>query len=585
MVASMCHEPFYVTGTWTDEAMGIYVGWVERESPGRAAKPQWNETGDKLLVFYGEEFPDQGIADRLRQRSHHVEPGRGAHLVHMAEEDPGFPASLNGQFHGLLIDRNNESATLFNDRYASRRVYYHQAEEGFYFAAEAKALLAVRPELRVIDERGLGEYVSCGCVLQDRTLFKDIFILPCASAWIFRHGALVSEGTYFSPSNLEQQDPLEPAQFYSELCGVFRRNLPRYFQSGDALGLSLTGGLDTRMMLAWHMPEPHSLPCYTFGGAYQECRDVRIARHVADVCGQTHRVIPIGAEFLARFPEYAERAVFLTDGATGVEHAADLYANEIARQIAPVRLTGNYGDEVLRHRMVLRPSLPGNGVFHPDLHSHIAAAAGTYAGEFKGHSLTQAANRQISWYLCGLLALESSQVEMRSPFLDNDLMRTLYRAPLHHFSGGDVRVQMVRDGNPALGAIRTDLGFAGRGGPIASAASRFWNRATMRAEYAFEHGDPRWASSVDRVLLGRTLERTFVGIHKFAHFSLWYRGELAGYVREMLLDPRTLARPYLQAKEVEAIVDRHVNGIANHTPAIHKLITLEHIHRLLVDAA
>lgn len=228
--------------------------------------------------------------------------------------------------------------------------------------------------------------------------------------------------------------------------------------------------------------------------------------------------------------------------------------------------------------------MPGNGVFASEFMQHVADAGDTCAQAFSGGSLTQACCQQISWFFQGLAALEASQVQVRSPFIDNELIRLLYRAPRRHFPGGDVRVKLVRDGFPALGMIRTDLGFAGRGGPIVAAASRFWNRATMRAEYACEHGDPRWFTGFDRVLLGKTLEKAFVGIHKFTHFSLWYRNELAGYVREMLLDPRTLSRPYLQSRAVEAMVDRHQRGIANYTGAIHKIITLEHIHRLFVDA-
>ena len=50
--------------------------------------------------------------------------------------------------------------------------------EAFYFSAEAKAILAVRPELRSVDPRGLGEYIACGCVLENRTLFSGIYALP-----------------------------------------------------------------------------------------------------------------------------------------------------------------------------------------------------------------------------------------------------------------------------------------------------------------------------------------------------------------------------------------------------------------------
>jgi asparagine synthase (glutamine-hydrolysing) len=584
MLEAMRHEPFYRSGTWTDDSSGVYVGWMERDDPGHATMPQQSEDGRRVLAFSGQEFPAPGAVQTLRDLGHRFGPERNAHLVHLAEEDVAFPYSLNGNFHGVLIDRVQHSATLFNDRHSSRRLYIHETEEAFYFAAEAKAILAVKPELRALDDRGLAEYVSCGCVLQDRSLFKNIGILPRAAAWRFRHGRRETRGTYFQDEDWEAE-ALNPAQFYTELRSVFARNLSRYFDDSGRVGLSLTGGLDTRMMLAWHKPAPQSVRCYTFGGAYRECRDVRIARRVAEACGQSHEVIPVGSEFLGRFAHYAERTVYLTDGATGVHQAPDLYVNEIARTIAPIRLTGNYGDEVIRRGIVFRPSIPDGELFQPEFLAQAARAGRTYAEEFRNGSMKDAASRQVSWFFCGLASLESSQVEMRSPFLDNDLIRTLRRAPRSMTGFGDVRVRMIRDGDPRLSRIRTDQGYAGRGGPVATAISRFWNRASMRAEYAFENGDPRWVPALDRALLGRTLEKMFVGTHKFTHFGLWYRESLANYVREMLLDSRTLSRPYLNRRAVETLVGEHLSGAANHTPAIHKLITLEYIHRLFVDAS
>ena len=67
------------------------------------------------------------------------------------------------------------------------------------------------------------------------------------------------------------------------------------------------------------------------------------------------------------------------------------------------------------------------------------------------------------------------------------------------------------------------------------------------------------------------LERLFLGRHKLLHFRVWYRDALADYVRNVLLDPRTLARPYIERKGVEAIVRGHLGGGENHTTAIHKL--------------
>ena len=97
-----------------------------------------------------------------------------------------FPKDLNGRFHGLLADRKNGKVMLFNDRFGLQRIYYHEAKDAFYFAAEAKAILKVRPELRTTDPRGVGEFILCGCVLENRTLFPGIYVLPPGSAWLFR---------------------------------------------------------------------------------------------------------------------------------------------------------------------------------------------------------------------------------------------------------------------------------------------------------------------------------------------------------------------------------------------------------------
>jgi len=80
------------------------------------------------------------------------------------------------------------------------------------------------------------------------------------------------------------------------------------------------------------------------------------------------------------------------------------------------------------------------------------------------------------------------------------------------------------------------------------------------------------------------LERLWLGRHKVVHFRYWYRTVLAKYVQEILLDPRTLARPYLERGGVEAIVRQHVKGNRNYTTEIHRLLSLELVHRLFVDA-
>jgi asparagine synthase (glutamine-hydrolysing) len=583
MMNAMRHESFYKTGTWTDSSLGVYVGWVARAGSFSDDMPLSNERGDVVLVFSGEEYPEPGTPTQLKQQGHEMKTAGPSYLVDLYEDDPAFPAGLNGRFQGLLTDRRRGTSILFNDRYGMNRIYYHEAKDAFYFAAEAKAILAVRPELRRADSRGLGEFVACGCVLENRTLFKDLHVLPGAALWRFRNGSIEQKKSYFQPQDWENQSPLDTETYYQQLREVLARNLPRYFNGKERVGMSLTGGLDSRIVMASNKPVPGALPCYSFGGMFRECEDVTLARQVAKVCGQPYEVIPIGKEFLSKFSHYAERTVYLTDGCTDVSHSPDLFANERAATIAPVRMTGNYGSEVLRGSRAFKPVQPPPGLFTPDFLSYVDSARATYDNLSQGHPVSFATFRQAPWHHYGLLALEQTQLAIRSPFLDNELVRTVFRAPRSSLKNPDISLRLIADGNQSLLRIRTDRGLAGERRGLAAAASRKFLDFTTKAEYAYDYGMPQWLARVDHLLSPLHLERLFLGRQKFYHFRVWYRDLLRDYLQEMLLDSRTLSRPYLQRKTVEAMVRDHINGERNHTLAIHKTLTLELVHRLFLD--
>jgi len=582
MTEPMLHEPFYTTGSYCDESLGVYVSWVARQGSFDAEMPLRNPHNGTTLIFSGEDYPEPGTARRMRQRGHACADEGPSYLLPLYEEDPDFFRNLNGRFQGLVADRQRGAAILFNDRFGGQRLYVHEAANAFYFSAEAKSILAVRPELRRIDPRGLGEYVACACVLENRTLFDGISVLPPGSAWRFRGGALESKAFYFQPREWEQQERLPAEEFYRELRDVFTARLPRYFLGTERPGISLTGGLDTRIIMAWHRAAAESLPCYTFGSMYRENQDVRLARRVAEICGQPYQVIPVNGDYLSNFSRYAERTIYLTDGCVDMSRTGDLYSNEIARQIAPVRVVGTFGSEIIRGAIMFKPMMPEAGIYQPDAMAQIAGARQTYAGQIRGHATSTVAFRQTSTYHYGIQKLEQSQLTLRSPYLDNELVRTVYRAPQHD-EGEDVRLRLVREGNPELARLRTDRGL-GPANPVSSALRRAYLEFTFKAEYAYDYGMPHWVAAADRSVAPLHLERLWMGRHKLFHFRWWYRTVLAPYVREILLDPRTLSRPYLHRAGVERVVHGHLSGKRNYTTEIHRLLSLELLHRLFVDA-
>jgi len=579
MLETLRHESFYVTGTWVDESLGIYVGWVARQGSFADGMPLHNERRDVTLIFSGEEFPEPDIIAALRGRGHEFGPDGPSYLVHRYEDEPDFPKGLNGRFHGLVADCARGTAMLFNDRFGLQRLYYHEAKDAIYFAAEAKAILKVRPELRYADLRGVGEFLVCGCVLENRTLFNGVHVLPPGSAWLFRSGALERKAAYFEPREWEEQEPLTQQAYYAELRDAFVRRLPRYFNGHERVGVSLTGGLDTRIIMAWRKAPPGTLPCYTFGSMYRDNQDVLLARKVAKICGQPHEVITTGKEFLARFAHYAERSIYLSDACIDLGRTPDLYVNEKAREIAPVRVVGTYGSEMLLHAVMFKATQPVAGLFQPELSAQLHAAEETYDRSLQIHPVTFVAFRQSPWHHYGILGLEQTQVAVRSPYLDNDVVKMVYRSPGSVVANEKGRLQLIRDGNPTLADLRTDRGI---GGPSTLFLHGFLE-FLFKAEYAYDYGMPQWIAQIDHLFSPLHLERLWLGRHKVFHFRVWYRDELANYVREMLLDQRSLARPYLVPGVVQRIVNGHLKGDHNYTTEIHRLITLELTHRLFLD--
>jgi asparagine synthase (glutamine-hydrolysing) len=584
MVQRMLHEPFYSSGTYVNEQSGLYVGWACHEGSFSDCLPIWNEKKNICLIFNGEEFPEQTIIDNLKLKGHAFDADNASYLVHQFEEVGWeFLSKLNGWFNGLLVDLRENKAVLFNDRFGFQRIYYHENERGFYFSSEAKSLLKVLPDLRRLDLPSLGEAFSCGCVLQNRTLFSGVSLLPGGAKWTFSPGRAARRESYFDPSKWDRESRLSVHEYSERLTETFSRVLPKYFRGKERIGMSLTGGLDGRMIMAW-MPRPaRDLPCYTFGGAYRECNDVILARQVAHACQQWYQVIPVDGAFLPQFPACAERAVYLSDGAMDVTGSVELYVNRLAREIAPVRLTGNYGSEIIRGNVAFKPGSLFEGLFEPSFARLVHAAGKTYAGEAQGDRLSFIAFKQVPWHHYSRLSLEQSQLTLRSPYLDNDLVDLLRQVPADLVVDKGPSLQLIAEGNLMLSKIATDRGILYRRVPVVTKANQLWQEFTFKAEYAYDYGMPQWLAAIDHHLSPLHLEKLFLGRHKFHHFRVWYRDDLSRYVKEILLDPRTLNRPYLRRDSLEAMVNDHIKGNRNYTREIHKVLTSELIERQLIE--
>src|SRR5262249_13323182 len=213
----------------------------------------------------------------------------------------------------------------------------------------------------------------------------------------------------------------------------------------------------------------------------------------------------------------------------------------------------------------------------------LAAGAHTYSEEAQGNQLSFVAFKQVPWHHYARLAVEQSQICVRTPFLDNDLVGLAFQAPTESQRNLAPSLRLIAEGNPGLGQIPTDRGVSYPANLITSRVHRSVEEFLTKAEYAYDYGMPNWLARIDRVLQPLRLERLFLGRQKFCHFRTWYRHQLAGYVKEVLLDPLSRSRPHVNSSALEPLVNAHVSGIRNYTVEIHKLLSLELLHRTFLD--
>jgi asparagine synthase (glutamine-hydrolysing) len=582
MMGSMYDEPFYNSGTYSVAEMGIYAGWVAHENSFGAGQPFFNEHRDIALLFSGECFSDPEMRKDLTRKGHELGEAASAWIAHLYEEEgDAFFAKLNGLFSGMLIDKRRKRAFLFNDRYGMERIYWHETKDAIYFASEAKALLRILPKLRQFDEEGVLQYLAFGCTLEWRTLFKDIQLLPGGSAWSFENSKC-QKRRYFSPETWGAQPVLTAERFESEFQETFKRILPRYFESESKIGVSLTGGLDTRMIMACRPDSARDLVCYTFSGEKGLTLDDRLAAQVARSCGLEHRLLRIGSDFFSDFAIHADRTVFVTDGCFGILGAHETYFNAQARRLAPVRLTGNFGSEVLRGVSTFKPLELSHDLLSPEFRCAVDSSVREFS-DSKEHAVTFAAFREIPWNLFGSVAACRSQVTFRTPYLDNELVALAYRAPERLRKSSLPASRLVRANSAALSEIPTDRGFVSDNSGLGFLFRRLLAEATFKIDYYNSEGLPRFLSHLDPTLRRVSSSLRILGLHKYLPYSHWFRKELAPTVMERLTTDRVRQAPWGSKNAPEICARAHISGQGNYLRELNAVLTLEAIDRLLLS--
>lgn len=579
MVSALLDERHTAMASYTSAECGVYLGWTSSttDASSRLVFNRDRTIGILLQDDDGGSMDQRGAATVGRDAADE--------LVESYERvGPRFLQGLRGWPAGVLVDTRLRRVLLWSDRYGLRRIYCHQDTEAFLFSTQAKSLLRARDALRQFDEQSLAEYFALGCTLDKRSLFSNVSIAEAGRVWAFEQGRPTSQHAYFTPRQWEEQSPLDADTFYRKFVETCSVALPRYFAGNDQPGLSLTGGVDSRVLLACHSRPSASLPCYTFAGPDEDTLDVRLARRLSRAANQPHHVIRLGSDFLRRFPALAADTIYRTDGAFDVCGAHEIYLNRLAAQYAPVRVTGNFGSELFRGIRTVGPLRLSSELFEADFGRAVNDAERRFLGRASGSVLSSTLFEDIPLVHYGCMAAAKSQVVVRSPYLDPELVALLYRRPAELRDSPSLQLRLVAERFPTLLSIPTDSGLAGTVAPPLRPLQRLLTWGSFKADYRVVEGLPGPWARLDPVFVAINPFRLVFGTHRFLLYRRWFRQELSGFVQDCLNDRATASRGYLERAALHRYVNEHITGRRNWTQEINRILSVELMHRLLLDS-
>ncbi|MEM1177058.1 MAG: asparagine synthase-related protein [Acidobacteriota bacterium] len=199
-----------------------------------------------------------------------------------ADYGPDFLDHVDGEFALALVDGGRQRAILANDRFGLRPLNVYRSSRSFYFAPEAKAIVACGAASAEVDLATLHRYLSFGRIFLDAgTFFRGIEILEPSTTLIFDARSDTFSVHRRSHSSYRPRTTSVEA-LADEVAEGLRRGVRRRLRPGLRYGMHLSGGLDSRLIagvVSEELGEGGLLAC-TFG--MEQSGEVALAEQIAD---------------------------------------------------------------------------------------------------------------------------------------------------------------------------------------------------------------------------------------------------------------------------------------------------------------
>ena len=298
------------------------------------------------IIFNGEIYNYKELRAELQSKGHQFRTNSDTEvIIHGYKEwSTDVFNHLNGMFGLAIWDVPNERLVLARDAMGIKLIYYKIDNGQLTFGSEIRAILAAGDSRPAVDPVALNLFLRFRYTPSPLTIFRGIRKLAPGTMLVAEKGQCREERWYkFIPTPFPIPKKKEEAA--CELLELYRGAVKRHLLSDVPVGVLLSGGLDSGLLLALMNEQGGPWPAYTIGyGESFEDDELTDAGETAARLGARHIRIKLDqTEFERSLPKIVE---CLEEPIATSSIVPMYFVSQCARQDVKVALIGQGPDEL-----------------------------------------------------------------------------------------------------------------------------------------------------------------------------------------------------------------------------------------------
>jgi asparagine synthase (glutamine-hydrolysing) len=298
------------------------------------------------VILNGEIYNFKELRADLENRGHRFRTNSDTEAIVHGYKEWGAEVlnHLNGMFGLAIWDVKKRRLIVARDAMGIKLIYYRIANGRVTFGSEIRAMLAAEDSKPEVDPVALNLFLRFRYTPSPLTIFEGIRKLAPGTMLIVEGGQYREERWYdYTPTPFSS--PKEDEEATRELLELYRGAVKRHLLSDVPVGILLSGGLDSGLLLALMNEEGGSWPAYSVGyGERFEDDELADAKETAALLGARHVPVKLDrAEFERSLPKIVE---CLEEPIAASSIVPMYFVSQRARQDVKVALIGQGPDEL-----------------------------------------------------------------------------------------------------------------------------------------------------------------------------------------------------------------------------------------------